>query len=220
MSNIYFDFSVSPSRFAPRTIAKAEDMNARFDEVSTGFDGVQTALALKAPSANPTFTGTANFSGANLTLTGATLTGGTFTSPTINSGTLNNAALTGVPTAPTAALGTVSTQVATTAFVAAATSLSASLPTYTGTSSSSVAIGTGTKTFTTESGKNWYPGMTLQAFASTGNFMLGVVTAYSGTTLTISSTYAAGSGTHSSWAIGLYAFQPEVDALKFTLLLT
>ena len=75
----FFDFIASVSRFVPRTKAKAEDVNARFDEVTQGFDGVQAALDLKAPLASPTFTG--------------------------------------VPRAPTAAVGTDSTQLATTEFV-------------------------------------------------------------------------------------------------------
>lgn len=79
MTNPFFDFIASVSRFVPRTKAKAEDVNARFDEVTQGFDGVQAALDLKAPLASPTFTG--------------------------------------VPRAPTAAVGTDSTQLATTEFV-------------------------------------------------------------------------------------------------------
>lgn len=96
MTNPFFDFIASVSRFVPRTKAKAEDVNARLDEVTQGFDGVDAALALKAPLASPTFTG--------------------------------------VPRAPTAAVGTDSTQLATTAFVRdeIGTSITIGLPSTTG----------------------------------------------------------------------------------------
>lgn len=49
MSNTYFDFPVSPYRFAARTKARAEDVNNRFDEVSYGFDlAAASILALSA----------------------------------------------------------------------------------------------------------------------------------------------------------------------------
>lgn len=56
--NPFFDFPASLARFVKGTLARAADVNARFDEVSTGFDGVKTELDLKAPIASPTFTGT------------------------------------------------------------------------------------------------------------------------------------------------------------------
>ena len=75
-----------------------------------------------------------------------------------------------------------------------------------GTSSSSVAIGTGDKTFTTQSGKGWAPGMLLLAVdttAPTTNSIFGTVKSYSGTTLviTVPSGGTAGSGTPTSWSI-------------------
>ena len=91
---------------------------------------VDSALALKAPLASPTFTGTV--SGVTKTMVGlgnvddtadsakpvstATQTALDLKAP------LNSPALTGVPTAPTAAAGTATTQVATTAFVGTAVS--------------------------------------------------------------------------------------------------
>lgn len=57
MSNSYFDWPASSSRFAPYTKARAEDVNATFDSVSYGFDLITDDLALKAPIASPTFTG-------------------------------------------------------------------------------------------------------------------------------------------------------------------
>lgn len=58
MSNPYFDWPVSVTRFAPRTKARAEDVNAALDLASLGFDGVYAQLLLKAPIASPAFTGT------------------------------------------------------------------------------------------------------------------------------------------------------------------
>lgn len=51
MSNPYFDHRVSPSRLADHTLARAEDINDRLDEVSQGFDGlhVHDLAAIKAP---------------------------------------------------------------------------------------------------------------------------------------------------------------------------
>jgi hypothetical protein len=51
-----------------------------------------------------------------------TLTNKTLTSPTINGGSIDSPNLTGTPTAPTASVGTNNTQIASTAFVAAAVS--------------------------------------------------------------------------------------------------
>ena len=61
MSNPYFDFPISTSRFVPRSLARAEDVNARFDEVSYGFDLVTATLALKANLSGATFTGAVTF---------------------------------------------------------------------------------------------------------------------------------------------------------------
>ncbi len=73
-----------------------------------------------------------------------------------------------------------------------------------GTSSSSVLIGTGTKTFTVSSASlNIRVGERV-TFYNTGtpaNFMAGVVTAYSGTTMIITAEVTGGSGTLSSWSV-------------------
>lgn len=77
---------------------------------------IQTQLNAKAPIASPTFTGTVTIpSGASIA----------------DYAPLASPALTGTPTAPTATTGTATTQIATTAFVAA-TSFSAALPGQTG----------------------------------------------------------------------------------------
>ena len=91
---------------------------------------VNSALALKAPLASPTFTGTV--SGVTKTMVGLGNADNTADSAKpISTATqtaldlkapLVSPALTGVPTAPTAAAGTATTQVATTQFVGAAVS--------------------------------------------------------------------------------------------------
>jgi len=72
-----------------------------------------------------------------------------------------------------------------------------------GTSASSVLIGSGTKTFTTQSGKDWIPGIFIQAFsdADVTNYVIGQVTAYDDTTLTINVLATGGAGTWSDWTL-------------------
>lgn len=75
-----------------------------------------------------------------------------------------------------------------------------------GTSATSRAIGTGAKAFTVaETGRGWGVGARLRASsdADGANFMEGVVTAYSGTSLTISVDLVGGSGTLDDWTISL-----------------
>lgn len=70
-------------------------------------------------------------------------------------------------------------------------------------SSTSNSVGTGSKTFTVEAGKGYKVNMPVRASATTGNYMDGIVTAYSGTSLTVNFTAATGSGTFTSWQIFL-----------------
>lgn len=70
-------------------------------------------------------------------------------------------------------------------------------------SSTSNSIGTGSKLFTVEAGKGYKVNMPVRASATTGNYMDGVVTAYSGTSLTVNFTSSNGSGTFTSWQIFL-----------------
>jgi hypothetical protein len=75
-----------------------------------------------------------------------------------------------------------------------------------GTSTTSLAIGTGTKTFTiAETDRGWGVGARLKATsdANAANFMSGLVTAYSGTTLELSVDLVGGSGTLDDWTINL-----------------
>jgi hypothetical protein len=84
--------------------------------------------------------------------------------------------------------------------------LKGSPPTITGTSTTSQTItNTGSMTFTTQANIVWLVGQELDIIssASPSNLMVGAITAYSGTTLTVSLTSSVGSGTFASWNIGL-----------------
>lgn len=91
---------------------------------------------------------------------------------------------------------------------AVAAAIAAATATTLGTSTSSVAVGTGSKSFVTQSGKNWAVGSWL-SIASAANpstqYMGGIVTAYSGTALTVvvPTGSAIGSGTFADWSIAL-----------------
>lgn len=68
-----------------------------------------------------------------------------------------------------------------------------------GTSTSSVAIGTGSKTFTTQAGLGYTAGQPISVINTTANWMTGTVSSYTGTTLIVTVTNTAGSGTKTSW---------------------
>lgn len=72
---------------------------------------------------------------------------------------------------------------------------------FVGSSVSSVAIGLGEKVFVTQEGKGWGVGTVIKAAYDATNSMLGQVTAYSGTSLTIDVTETVGSGTYASWSM-------------------
>lgn len=76
---------------------------------------------------------------------------------------------------------------------------------YAATSTTSLAIGTGSKVFTTQAGLAYVPGASrARASDAAGtNYVEGLVTAYSGTTLTIASDNTGGSGTITAWNISL-----------------
>jgi hypothetical protein len=76
---------------------------------------------------------------------------------------------------------------------------------YTATSTTSLAIGTGSKTFTTQAGMAYSVGARVRASsaANTANYMEGLVTAYSGVTLTVNVDVVGGSGTLTDWNINL-----------------
>jgi hypothetical protein len=72
-------------------------------------------------------------------------------------------------------------------------------------SSSSVAIETGSKIFTipTSSNRGWTVGMRLRAAFDSNNYVEGPITALASTTVTINVDLAVGSGTRTSWNIGI-----------------
>lgn len=76
---------------------------------------------------------------------------------------------------------------------------------FTGTSTTSLSVGTGSKVFTTQSGKAWTLGTRLRAASDDGSsyVMDGEVTAYSGTSLTVSVDYTEGSGTNADWNLSI-----------------
>jgi len=76
---------------------------------------------------------------------------------------------------------------------------------YTATSTTSLLIGTGSKAFTTQAGLAYSAGARARASSAAdgANYMEGLVTAYSGTTLTINVDHVGGSGTHADWNINL-----------------
>lgn len=77
-------------------------------------------------------------------------------------------------------------------------------PTFTSTTSNT--IGTGSKTFTIQSGRTIAIGnpVTIAVTASPGtNWMYGLVTSYSGTTLQVNVTQTGGSGTYAAWTGGV-----------------
>lgn len=77
-------------------------------------------------------------------------------------------------------------------------------PTIKGTSTSIIAIGTGSKTFTTQAGVAWSVGQRLRvANADSSKALVGAITAYSGTTLTINVDDTVGTGSDSSWNISI-----------------
>lgn len=77
----------------------------------------------------------------------------------------------------------------------------------TGTSTTSLAIGTGSRTFTiVESARGWAKGARVRASSDanpTVNWMEGVITSYSGSTLIVTMDVIGGSGTKTDWTINL-----------------
>lgn len=88
----------------------------------------------------------------------------------------------------------------------------------TGTSTTSTAIGTGSKTFTTQASKAFDVGrwVLITSDADPSDYMHGRVTAYSGTSLTVSVTNIGGSGTLADWTITLSGTQGSTGATGAT----
>ncbi len=100
------------------------------------------------------------------------------------------------------------TNAATSATAAAASAVAAG-STLTATSTTSNTIGTGNFTFTTQANKNFFPGQPIIAAsnANGANYIHGIVSSYSGTTLIITEQDTGGSGTHSDWNISVTGSQ-------------
>jgi hypothetical protein len=96
--------------------------------------------------------------------------------------------------------------------------------TQTATSTTSLAIGTGSKIFTVQAGKAFQVNqwVLIQEQSNPANQMLGQVTAYVGTSLTVNVTATGGSGTHADWTIVLTnsaaaaGYQPPVGSGNVT----
>lgn len=73
------------------------------------------------------------------------------------------------------------------------------------TSTSSVAVGTGSKSFTIGASLGYVNGVAVRVWskAEHGTYMQGLVTSYSGTTLTINVTSSAGNGTYADWRVSV-----------------
>ncbi len=100
-----------------------------------------------------------------------------------------------------AASATAAASSASSAASSAATA-QATAATLVGTSATSITVGTGTKVFTTQSGKQFFPGFVYIVSASSPtSVMHGHVASYSGTTLTVDVTYIEGTGTYTDWII-------------------
>jgi hypothetical protein len=167
----------------------------------------QTALDLKSPINSPTFTGTVggitksmvglsnvdNTSDANKPVSTATQTA-------LNlKANLESPALTGTPTAPTAAAGTDTTQIATTAFTLANRG-----DRYLTTSTSSHSLTTGSKTFIVQSGLSYTPTQDVTIVYDASRHMHAFVTSYSGTTLVVNVDTVEGSGgPFTAWTINV-----------------
>jgi hypothetical protein len=113
---------------------------------------------------------------------------------------VDNASLGGIPTAPTASVGTDTTQIATTAFTIANRG-----DRYLTTSVTSNAITNGTKTFTVQSGLSYIPTQDITVVYNNANHMHGTVTSYNSVTgvVVIDVSQHTGSGTYTAWTINV-----------------
>lgn len=118
--------------------------------------------------------------------------------------------LTGIPTAPTAAAGTDTTQLATTAFTIANRG-----DRYLTTSTTSNSVANGTKTFTVQTGLSYTPTQDITIVYNNANHMHGTVTSYdSGTgVIVIDVSQHTGSGTYTAWTINVGGLTTAAGAL-------
>lgn len=106
----------------------------------------------------------------------------------------------GTPTAPTAAAGTNTTQIATTAFTIANRG-----DRYLTSATDSVAIGTGSKTFNVQTGLSYIATQDITVVHNASNHMHGSVTSYDSVTgvLVVNVVEATGTGTYNDWSINV-----------------
>lgn len=121
---------------------------------------------------------------------------------------LDSPEFTGIPTAPTAAAQTNTTQIATTEFV-----ISNRGDSYLTQSNSTNTIGNGTKTFTVEAGLSYTPTQDCTMVYDSSNHMHGTVVTYSGTTLVVDVTQHTGAGSYSLWTINVGGLTTAAGAL-------
>ncbi|MBK7761880.1 MAG: hypothetical protein IPI46_00720 [Bacteroidetes bacterium] len=74
---------------------------------------------------------------------------------------------------------------------------------YLATSTSSALISTGNKTFTTQAGLAYLPNTRVRIANSASNYMEGLVSSYSGSTMVVNVDRVVGAGTFASWNIGI-----------------
>ena len=118
-------------------------------------------------------------------------------------------AFSGIPTVPTASVGTSTTQAASTAFVQANRG-----DKYLTTSSSSWTLGNDpTATFTVDSGLSYTQTQDVTVVYDINNHAHGTVVSYSGTTLVIDIAQHTGAGTYSAWTINVGGLSAQEGAL-------
>lgn len=211
MSNPYYTVTGAPTT---QSRGYSATIRSEYGLIATGFDAVYTAMLLRGLKAGETWTGTHVFTGATVTFatqsaldnsTKAATTAYADSAVSASAVTLNAAialkadiaspTFTGTPAAPTASLGTSTTQIATTAFVAG-TAFSAALPSQTGNSGK----------FVTTDGTNasWSAVLPSQT-SNSGKFLTTNGTAASWSAVLPSQTSNSGkflttNGTTASWA--------------------
>ncbi|HJP90242.1 MAG TPA: signal peptidase I [Candidatus Limnocylindrales bacterium] len=74
---------------------------------------------------------------------------------------------------------------------------------YAATSTTSVSLGIGGRSFTTQSGLAYGPNIRVRIAYDTANYLEGIVSSYSGTTLVVGVDRVVGAGTYASWTIGV-----------------
>lgn len=81
---------------------------------------------------------------------------------------------------------------------------------YYATSATSLTIGTGSKTLTTQAGLAYVPGTRVRVANSASAWMEGTITSYSGTSMAVAVDQVAGSGTFTSWSLGVAGSVSEI----------